>query len=120
MGVGLHYQIPIWVDISRLLASHNYNIPTHQQPVGVGLHYQQPIWVDASCLLAPSPTHKVQSYSRQTDTRMAVASGPVGPAMAGPIIEPVIFFRKFNFFPAGPIIETVILIFAILFNPDSP
>ena len=37
----------------------------------------------------------------------AVANGPVGPAMAGPIIEPVIFF----FFPAGPIIEPVILIF---------
>ena len=37
----------------------------------------------------------------------AVANGPVGPAMAGPIIEPVFFF-----FPAGPVIEPVILIFA--------
>ena len=25
VGVGLHYQLPIWVDTSRLLASHNYN-----------------------------------------------------------------------------------------------
>ena len=28
VGVGLHYQLPIWVDTSRLLASHNYNTPT--------------------------------------------------------------------------------------------
>ena len=28
----------------------------------------------------------------------AVANGPVGPAMAGPIIEPVIFFIIFLFF----------------------
>ena len=26
--MGLHYQLPIWVDTSRLLASHNYNTPT--------------------------------------------------------------------------------------------
>ena len=47
-----------------------------------------------------------------SDNSRAVANGPVGPAMAGPIIEPVIFFFYFNFFPAGPIIEPVILIFA--------
>ena len=28
VGVGLHYQLPIWVDTSRLPASHNYNTPT--------------------------------------------------------------------------------------------
>ena len=28
VGVGLHYQLPIWVDNPRLLASHNYNTPT--------------------------------------------------------------------------------------------
>ena len=28
VGVGLHYQLPIWVDNSRLPASHNYNTPT--------------------------------------------------------------------------------------------
>ena len=27
-GVGLHNQLPIWVDTSRLLASHNYNTQT--------------------------------------------------------------------------------------------
>ena len=49
----------------------------------------------------------------------AVANGPVGPAMAGPIIEPVIKkikklkIKLFNFFPAGSIIEPVIFIFAI-------
>ena len=40
----------------------------------------------------------------------AVANGPVGPAMAGPIIAVVIFFliKKINiFFSAGPIIEAV-------------
>ena len=47
----------------------------------------------------------------------AVANGPVGPAMAGPIIEPAIlfyfiFYLFLNFFPAGAIIEPVILIFA--------
>ena len=56
----------------------------------------------------------------------AVANGPVGPAMAGPIIEPVILFFLnlfifyFIFFPTGPIIEPVILIFAICVNTDSP
>ena len=56
-----------------------------------------------------------------THINRAVANGPVGPAMAGPIIEPVIlifliFKKKENyliFFPTGPIIEPVILIFAI-------
>ena len=28
VGVGLHYQLPIWVDTSRLLASYNYNTNT--------------------------------------------------------------------------------------------
>ena len=28
VGVGLHYQLPTWVDTSRLLESHNYNTPT--------------------------------------------------------------------------------------------
>ena len=42
----------------------------------------------------------------------AVANGPVGPAMAGPIIEPVIFFFYnffffFIFFPGGLILEPV-------------
>ena len=34
----------------------------------------------------------------------ALANGPVGPAMAGPIIEPVILIFVFNliFFPTGP------------------
>ena len=59
----------------------------------------------------------------------AVANGPVGPAMAGPIIESVIlivliFLKKIFFyliyFPTGPIIEPVILIFAICVNTDSP
>ena len=53
----------------------------------------------------------------------AVANGPVGPAMAGPMIEPVIYLFILNFFfsfPAGPIIEPVILIFTIFFNTDSP
>ena len=52
----------------------------------------------------------------------AVANGPVGPAMAGPIIEPVIFFLIIIFllllfvFSAGPIIEPVIFIFAFFVN----
>ena len=55
----------------------------------------------------------------------AVANGPVGPAMAGPIIETVILIFLINFFnliyfPTGPIIEPVILIFAICVNTDSP
>ena len=45
-----------------------------------------------------------------------MANGPVGPAMAGPIIEPGYFFFYyffyFNFLSAGPIIEPVIFIFA--------
>ena len=55
----------------------------------------------------------------------AVANGPVGPAMAGPIIEPLIFFNFFlfmllyNFFPAGPITEPVILIFAFFVGGDK-
>ena len=28
VGVGLHYQLPIWVDTSHLPASHNHNTPT--------------------------------------------------------------------------------------------
>ena len=28
VGVGLHYQLPIWVDTSHLLASYNYNTNT--------------------------------------------------------------------------------------------
>ena len=52
----------------------------------------------------------------------AVANGPVGPAMVGPIIEPVIFFILFLvfFFPelAGIIIEPVIL-FDILFETEK-
>ena len=50
----------------------------------------------------------------------AVANGPVGPAMAGPIIGPVIFFFYFFFIVffcpdlAGIIVEPVIL-FDILF-----
>ena len=52
----------------------------------------------------------------------AVANGPVGPAMAGPIIEPVIFFILFlSFFPpelAGIIIEPVI-VFDILFETEK-
>ena len=50
----------------------------------------------------------------------AVADGPVGPAMAGPIIDPVILIFLIFFFPTGPIIEPVILIFAIYVNTDSP
>ena len=50
----------------------------------------------------------------------AVANGPVGPAMAGPIIEPVILYFYFIYFPTGPIIEPVILIFAICVNTDKP
>ena len=34
-------------------------------------------------------------YSKQRRESRAVANGPVGPAMAGPIIEPVIFFFYF-------------------------
>ena len=52
----------------------------------------------------------------------AVANGPVGPAMAGPIIGPVIFLYFFySIFCqdlAGIIIEPVIL-FDILFETDK-
>ena len=47
----------------------------------------------------------------------AVANGPVGPAMAGPIIEAV--FRGGNFFfRPSKIIEPVILIFALFLNTE--
>ena len=45
-------------------------------------------------------------------SRRAVENGPVGPAMAGPIIEPVIFF----FFSAGPIIEAIFFVFLKIQN----
>ena len=98
VGVGLHYQLPIWVDTSRLLASHNYNTPTagrrgatlsatylgghltftttttYQQPVGVGLHYQLPIWVDTSRLLA-SHNYNTPTAGRRGATLSATYLG---------------------------------------------
>ena len=75
--------------------------------------------VDATYIGVYVRIETVNDYGR------AVANGPVGPAMAGPIIEPVIlifFVIFFNliYFPTGPIIEPVILIFAICVNTDSP
>ena len=65
-----------------------------------------------------------KNYVTNAQHLRAVADGPVGPAMAGPIIDPVILifliFFFLIYFPTGPIIEPVILIFAICVNTDSP
>ena len=66
-------------------------------------------------LTAEQQTHNyIIIRMTKTSYNRAVANGPVGPAMAGPIIEPVICFKLkkmnllFNFFSARPIIESVI------------
>ena len=72
--------------------------------------------------MSAQPVFKCVNIWGSHDCR-AVADGPVGPAMAGPIIDPVILILNFFFlifFPTGPIIEPVILIFAICVNTDSP
>ena len=67
-------------------------------------------------MIAVELRRRARNSSHFEDSCRAVANGPVGPAMAGPIIEPVLYFYYFlflfYFFPAAAIIEPVIFIFA--------